>query len=70
MDEIRNSLDNIMARYNDSITHSAPKKLVFDRLSMSFNDDSCTGKKRKKHLLAKLKILIKILLNSAKKTTN
>lgn len=48
MDEIRNSLDNIMARYNDSITHSAPKKLVFDRLSMSFNDDSCTVPKKRR----------------------
>jgi len=47
MDEIRSSLDNIMARFNDSITHSAPKKLIFDRLSMSFNDDSGTGKKKK-----------------------
>ncbi|XP_030380672.1 mitotic spindle assembly checkpoint protein MAD1 [Scaptodrosophila lebanonensis] len=38
MDEIRSSLDNIIARFNDSITHSAPKKLSFNRLSASFND--------------------------------
>ncbi|XP_060657821.1 mitotic spindle assembly checkpoint protein MAD1 [Drosophila nasuta] len=48
MDEIRSSLDNIMARFNDSITHSAPKKLVFDRLSMSFNDDSVTVPKKRR----------------------
>lgn len=41
-----------MARFNDSITHSAPKKLSFDRLSMSFSEDSVTGKK-KTNLLAK-----------------
>jgi len=70
MDEIRSSLDNIMARYNDSITHSAPKKLVFDRLSMSFNDDSCTGKKKKIQLFAKMKIFMKMLINSAKEATN
>ncbi|XP_034479107.1 mitotic spindle assembly checkpoint protein MAD1 [Drosophila innubila] len=48
MDEIRSSLDNIMARFNDSITHSAPKKLIFDRLSMSFNDDSGTVPKKRR----------------------
>ncbi|KAM8714225.1 hypothetical protein ACLKA7_014376 [Drosophila subpalustris] len=49
MDEIRNSLDNIMARFNDSITHSAPKKLIFDRLSMSFTEeDSGTVPKKRR----------------------
>lgn len=47
MEEIRSSLDNIMARFNDSITHSAPKKLSFDRLSMSFTEDSVTGKRKR-----------------------
>ncbi|KAH8370246.1 hypothetical protein KR093_002755 [Drosophila rubida] len=50
MDEIRSSLDNIMARFNDSITHSAPKKLVFDRLSMSFNDDSVVTVPKKRRI--------------------
>ncbi|KAH8407554.1 hypothetical protein KR222_005317 [Zaprionus bogoriensis] len=49
MDEVRNSLDNLMTRFNDSITHSAPKKLSFDRLSMSFNEeDSITVPKKRR----------------------
>ncbi|XP_023177913.1 mitotic spindle assembly checkpoint protein MAD1 [Drosophila hydei] len=48
MEEIRSSLDNIMARFNDSITHSAPKKLSFDRLSMSFSEDSVTVPKKRR----------------------
>ncbi|TDG48273.1 hypothetical protein AWZ03_005228 [Drosophila navojoa] len=48
MEEIRSSLDNIMARFNDSITHSAPKKLSFDRLSMSFTEDSVTVPKKRR----------------------
>lgn len=39
MDDIRTSMDNMLARFNESITHSAPKKLLFNRLSTSFSDD-------------------------------
>jgi len=39
MDDIRSSMDNMMARFNDDITHSAPKKLLFNRLSASFSDN-------------------------------
>ncbi|EDW02211.1 mitotic spindle assembly checkpoint protein MAD1 [Drosophila grimshawi] len=48
MDDIRSSLDNIMERFNDSITHSAPKKLSFDRLSMSFTEDSVRVPKKRR----------------------
>ncbi|ALC42038.1 Mad1 [Drosophila busckii] len=51
MDEIRSSLDNIMARFNDSIVNSAPKRLSFDRLSMSFSEDSSTMTVPKKRRL-------------------
>ncbi|KAH8290169.1 hypothetical protein KR054_000741 [Drosophila jambulina] len=48
MDEIRTSMDNMLARFNESITHSAPKKLLFNRLSASFSDDFvATPKKRR-----------------------
>ncbi|KAH8292596.1 hypothetical protein KR018_010165 [Drosophila ironensis] len=40
MDDIRSSMDNMMALFNDSVTHSAPKKLIFNRLSNSFADDA------------------------------
>lgn len=44
-----------MSRFNDSITHSAPKKLSFDRLSMSFTEeDSVTGKKKRKPTMRNL----------------
>ncbi|XP_017123492.1 mitotic spindle assembly checkpoint protein MAD1 [Drosophila elegans] len=48
MDEIRSSMDNIMAIFNDSITHSAPKKLVFNRLSTSFGDDFVASPKKRR----------------------
>lgn len=52
MDEVRNSLDNLMSRFNDSITHSAPKKLSFDRLSMSFTEEeSVIGKKKRRECM-------------------
>ncbi|KAI8038623.1 mitotic spindle assembly checkpoint protein MAD1 [Drosophila gunungcola] len=48
MDEIRSSMDNIMAIFNDSITHSAPKKLLFNRLSTSFSDDFVASPKKRR----------------------
>ncbi|XP_016968302.1 mitotic spindle assembly checkpoint protein MAD1 [Drosophila biarmipes] len=48
MDDIRSSMDNMLARFNDDITHSAPKKLLFNRLSASFSDNLVpTPKKRR-----------------------
>ncbi|XP_043663103.1 mitotic spindle assembly checkpoint protein MAD1 [Drosophila teissieri] len=46
MDDIRSSIDDMMDRFNDSITHSAPKKLLFNRLSASF-DLGASPKKRR-----------------------
>jgi len=37
-------MDNMMARFNDDITHSAPKKLLFNRLSASFSDNLVPSK--------------------------
>ncbi|XP_075168917.1 mitotic arrest-deficient 1 [Haematobia irritans] len=47
MEEIKTSLDKILARFNDSVTHSAPKKLSFENLSDSFNDSGTIPKKRR-----------------------
>lgn len=38
MEDINTSLDKMLAKFNDSITHSAPKKLNFESLHESFND--------------------------------
>lgn len=38
MEDIKTSLDKILAKFNDSVTHSAPKKLSFEHLGDSFND--------------------------------
>ncbi|EDV59388.1 mitotic spindle assembly checkpoint protein MAD1 [Drosophila erecta] len=46
MDDIRSSIDDMMDRFNESITHSAPKKLLFNRLSASF-DLGASPKKRR-----------------------
>ncbi|XP_017044705.1 mitotic spindle assembly checkpoint protein MAD1 [Drosophila ficusphila] len=48
MDDIRSSMDNMMAQFNDSITHSAPKKLLFNRLSASFSDDLVPSPKKRR----------------------
>ncbi|KAH8321681.1 hypothetical protein KR074_011587 [Drosophila pseudoananassae] len=48
MDEIRSSMDNMMAQFNDSVTHSAPKKLLFNRLSTSFTDDFIASPKKRR----------------------
>uniref|UniRef100_A0A6P4E7S0 Mitotic spindle assembly checkpoint protein MAD1 isoform X2 n=1 Tax=Drosophila rhopaloa TaxID=1041015 RepID=A0A6P4E7S0_DRORH len=48
MDDIRSSMDNMMAIFNDSITHSAPKKLLFNRLSTSFCDDLVVSPKKRR----------------------
>ncbi|XP_034651518.1 mitotic spindle assembly checkpoint protein MAD1 [Drosophila subobscura] len=48
MDDIRSSLDNMVDQFNDSITHSAPKKLLFNRLSISLSDDSATLPKKRR----------------------
>ncbi|XP_016974095.2 mitotic spindle assembly checkpoint protein MAD1 isoform X2 [Drosophila rhopaloa] len=48
MDDIRSSMDNMMAIFNDSITHSAPKKLLFNRLSTSFCDDLVVAPKKRR----------------------
>lgn len=73
MDEVRNSLDNLMSRFNDSITHSAPKKLSFDRLSMSFTEEeSVIGKKKRRACMRYVCLIIFILccaLFSAKEAT-
>uniref|UniRef100_A0A6P4EC07 Mitotic spindle assembly checkpoint protein MAD1 isoform X1 n=1 Tax=Drosophila rhopaloa TaxID=1041015 RepID=A0A6P4EC07_DRORH len=50
MDDIRSSMDNMMAIFNDSITHSAPKKLLFNRLSTSFCDDLVVSAPKKRRL--------------------
>ncbi|XP_016974094.2 mitotic spindle assembly checkpoint protein MAD1 isoform X1 [Drosophila rhopaloa] len=50
MDDIRSSMDNMMAIFNDSITHSAPKKLLFNRLSTSFCDDLVVAAPKKRRL--------------------
>uniref|UniRef100_A0A1I8PIN8 Mitotic spindle assembly checkpoint protein MAD1 n=1 Tax=Stomoxys calcitrans TaxID=35570 RepID=A0A1I8PIN8_STOCA len=47
MEEIKTSLDKILAKFNDSVTHSAPKKLSFEHLSDSFNDSGTIPKKRR-----------------------
>ncbi|KMY92493.1 mitotic spindle assembly checkpoint protein MAD1 [Drosophila simulans] len=46
MDDIRSSIDDMMDRFNDSITHSAPKKLLFNRLSTSFDLGPSPNKRR------------------------
>ncbi|XP_033155785.1 mitotic spindle assembly checkpoint protein MAD1 [Drosophila mauritiana] len=46
MDDIRSSIDDMMDRFNDSITHSAPKKLLFNRLSASFDLGPSPNKRR------------------------
>lgn len=38
MEEIKTSLDKMLANFNESITHSAPKKLSFEHLNDSLND--------------------------------
>lgn len=38
MEDIKTSLDKIMAKFNDSVTHSAPKKLSFENINDSLND--------------------------------
>ncbi|KAH8253780.1 hypothetical protein KR032_006845 [Drosophila birchii] len=48
MDDIRTSMDNMLARFNESITHSAPKKLLFNRLSASFSDDFVASPKKRR----------------------
>ncbi|EDV36696.1 uncharacterized protein Dana_GF13088 [Drosophila ananassae] len=48
MDEIRSSMDNMMAQFNDSVTHSAPKKLLFNRLSTSYTDDFIASPKKRR----------------------
>ncbi|KAH8260722.1 hypothetical protein KR038_004690 [Drosophila bunnanda] len=48
MDDIRTSMDNMLARFNESITHSAPKKLLFNRLSASFSDDFVDSPKKRR----------------------
>ncbi|KAH8373614.1 hypothetical protein KR200_008937 [Drosophila serrata] len=48
MDDIRTSMDNMLARFNESITHSAPKKLLFNRLSTSFSDDFVASPKKRR----------------------
>ncbi|EDW36037.1 GL16896 [Drosophila persimilis] len=48
MDDIRSSLDNMVDHFNDSITHSAPKKLLFNRLSISLSDDSASLPKKRR----------------------
>ncbi|XP_065370340.1 mitotic spindle assembly checkpoint protein MAD1 [Calliphora vicina] len=47
MEDIKTSLDKILAKFNDSVTHSAPKKLSFEHLSDSFNDSGTIPKKRR-----------------------
>eukprot|EP00099_Drosophila_melanogaster_P019228 NP_610477.2 mitotic arrest-deficient 1 [Drosophila melanogaster] len=47
MDDIRSSIDDMMDRFNDSITHSAPKKLLFNRLSASFDLGVSPNKRRR-----------------------
>lgn len=42
MEEICNSADRLLAKFNESITHSAPKKLKFEP-NESFLDDSDLG---------------------------
>ncbi|XP_068145241.1 mitotic spindle assembly checkpoint protein MAD1 [Drosophila tropicalis] len=49
MEEIRSSMDNIMDRFNNSITHSAPKKL-FNRLSTSYNDEMTVNLPKKRRI--------------------
>ncbi|XP_022232458.2 mitotic spindle assembly checkpoint protein MAD1 [Drosophila obscura] len=48
MDDIRSSLDNMVDHFNDSITHSAPKKLQFDRFSISLSEDSAKLPKKRR----------------------
>ncbi|KAM7342651.1 mitotic arrest-deficient 1 isoform 2-T2 [Cochliomyia hominivorax] len=47
MEDIKTSLDKILAKFNDSVTHSAPKKLSFEHLNDSFNDSGTIPKKRR-----------------------
>ncbi|XP_005179030.1 mitotic spindle assembly checkpoint protein MAD1 [Musca domestica] len=47
MEDIKTSLDKILAKFNDSVSHSAPKKLTFEHLSDSFNDSGTIPKKRR-----------------------
>uniref|UniRef100_A0A1B0A9Q5 Mitotic spindle assembly checkpoint protein MAD1 n=1 Tax=Glossina pallidipes TaxID=7398 RepID=A0A1B0A9Q5_GLOPL len=47
MEDINTSLDKMLAKFNDSITHSAPKKLNFESLHESFNDSRMVSKKRR-----------------------
>lgn len=45
MEDICNSADRLLAKFNESITHSAPKKLKFD-MNESLLEHSDTGKKK------------------------
>ncbi|XP_037898365.1 mitotic spindle assembly checkpoint protein MAD1, partial [Glossina fuscipes] len=47
MEDINTSLDKMLAKFNDSITHSAPKKLNFESLHESFSDSRMVSKKRR-----------------------
>lgn len=38
MEDIKTSLDKMLAKFNDSVTHSAPKKLSFENMNDSLND--------------------------------
>ncbi|XP_011209603.1 mitotic spindle assembly checkpoint protein MAD1 [Bactrocera dorsalis] len=47
MENIKSNFDKIMEKFNDSMTHSAPKKLSFEYLTDSFNDSGTLPKKRR-----------------------
>lgn len=47
MENIKSNFDKIMEKFNDSMTHSAPKKLCFEYLTDSFNDSGTLPKKRR-----------------------
>uniref|UniRef100_A0A1A9X3N0 Mitotic spindle assembly checkpoint protein MAD1 n=1 Tax=Glossina brevipalpis TaxID=37001 RepID=A0A1A9X3N0_9MUSC len=47
MEDINTSLDKMLAKFNDSITHTAPKKLTFESLHESFSESGMVSKKRR-----------------------
>ncbi|XP_067631310.1 mitotic spindle assembly checkpoint protein MAD1 [Eurosta solidaginis] len=47
MENIKTNFEKIMEKFNDSMTHSAPKKLSFEYLNDSINDSGTLPKKRR-----------------------